>query len=152
LFFKTDLGIAMRVTGNNPNMAAANGVNVGRMTIFGVALANGLVGVSGGLVAQYQGFADIGMGIGTVVIGLAAVIIGESILRTPSMYAKVLSVLIGSVIFRLIIAIALFVGMNPIDLKLLTAGFVLITLIISKTVAGRKEQEGTFPKAAGFSG
>ena len=151
LFFKSDLGIAMRVTGNNSTMAAANGVNVGRMTIFGVALANGLVGISGGLVAQYQGFADIGMGIGTVVIGLAAVIIGESILRAPSMYTKVLSVIIGSVIFRLMIAIALFVGMNPIDLKLLTAGFVLITLIISKIAAGRGKSRGElFRRVVGF--
>ena len=151
LFFKTDLGIAMRSTGNNPTMAAANGVNVGRMTVFGVALANGLVGVSGGLVAQYQGFADIGMGIGTLLIGLAAVIIGESILKSPSMYVKVLSVLIGSMIFRLMIAIALFVGMNPIDLKLLTAGFVLVTLIISRMVAGKeKSRRGFFRKAVCF--
>lgn len=135
LFLKTDLGIAMRVTGNNPDMASANSINVNRMTVFGVALANGMVGISGGLVAQYQGFADIGMGIGTIVIGLAAVIIGESVLRIRSMYAKVLSVILGSVIFRLMIAFALYVGMNPIDLKLLTALFVLITLIVSKTLA-----------------
>ncbi len=143
VFLKTDLGIAMRVTGNNPDMASANSINVNRMTIFGVALANGMVGVSGGLVAQYQGFADIGMGIGTIVVGLAAVIIGESVLRMRSMAAKVLSVILGSVIFRLMIAFALYVGMNPIDLKLLTALFVLITLIVSKTVAGG---ESTFTK------
>lgn len=134
LFFRTDLGIAMRATGNNPVMAAANGVNVDRMKAFGVSLANALVGISGGLVAQYQGFADIGMGIGTVVIGLAAVIMGESVLRMRSMYARILSVIVGSVIFRLMIAVALFVGMNPIDLKLLTAVFVLLTLIGSKTL------------------
>ena len=138
LFLKTDLGIAMRATGNNPVMASANGVNVGWMTIFGVAFANGMVGVSGGLVAQYQGFADIGMGIGTVVIGLAAVIIGESVFRFNSIGAKVCSVVIGSVIFRMIIAIALYVGMNPIDLKLLTAVFVFLTLVVSKYMAGRK--------------
>ena len=138
LFLKTDLGIAMRATGNNPVMASANGVNVGWMTIFGVAVANGMVGISGGLVAQYQGFADIGMGIGTVVIGLAAVIIGESVLRLNSIAAKVASVVIGSVIFRLIIAFALYVGMNPIDLKLLTAVFVFFTLVASKYLAGRK--------------
>ena len=134
LFFKTDMGIAMRVTGNNPDMAAAAGIHVHRMTVFGVALANGLVGVSGGLIAQYQGFADIGMGIGTIVIGLAAVIIGESVLRKRSMAVIVLSVIIGSVIFRLMIAVALYVGMNPIDLKLLTAAFVLVTLIVSKRI------------------
>lgn len=141
LFFKTDLGIAMRVTGNNPTMAAANGINVGRMTLFGVALANGFTGVSGALVAQYQGFADIGMGIGTVVIGLAAVIIGESVLKATSMYARVLSVIIGAIVFRLMIAFALYVGMNPIDLKLLTAVFVLLTLIFSKSLSRGKESK-----------
>ncbi len=133
-FFKTDLGIAMRVTGNNPAMAAANGINVSRMTMFGVALANGFVGTSGALVAQYQGFADIGMGIGTVVIGLAAVIIGESILKKSAMWVRVLSVIIGAIVFRLMIAIALYVGMNPIDLKLLTAVFVFLTLVFSKSI------------------
>jgi putative ABC transport system permease protein len=134
LFFRTDLGLSMRATGNNPVMAAANGVNVNRMKIFGIALANGFVGLSGGLVAQYQGFADIGMGIGSVVIGLASVIIGESILRKPSIHVKVIGVIIGSVVFRWMIAFALYVGMNPIDLKLLTAGFVLATLVISGAV------------------
>ena len=76
-FFLTDMGVAMRATGSNTVMASANGIHVSRMVICGMALANGLVGVSGGLVAQYQGFADIGMGIGTIVIGLAAVIIGS---------------------------------------------------------------------------
>ncbi|MBW1801499.1 MAG: hypothetical protein JRJ85_12320, partial [Deltaproteobacteria bacterium] len=136
LFFKTDIGISMRMTGNNPTMASSTGVNVNGMKILGVSLANGLVGISGGLVAQYQGFADIGMGIGTIVIGLAAVIIGESILRIRSMYAVVASVIIGSVVFRLMIAVALYVGMNPIDLKLLTAVFVLLTLIVSRRFAG----------------
>ena len=150
LFFKTDMGIAMRVTGNNPDMAAAAGIHVNRMTIFGVALANGLVGVSGGLVAQYQGFADIGMGIGTIVIGLAAVIIGESVLRKRSMAAIVISVILGSVIFRFMIAAALYVGMNPIDLKFLTAAFVLATLVVSKRIgAGGKPARRRF---AGLTG
>jgi len=139
LFFKTDLGIAMRVTGSNPAMASANGIDVARMTIFGIALANGFVAVSGAMVAQYQGFADIGMGIGTVVIGLAAVIIGESVLKINSMFARVLSVIIGAILFRMMIAIALYVGMNPIDLKLLTAVFVLLTLVFSKSISGDKD-------------
>ncbi|HPA44919.1 MAG TPA: ABC transporter substrate binding protein [bacterium] len=145
LFFKTDFGISMRVTGNNPVMAAATGVNVNWMKIFGVTLANGLVGISGGLVAQYQGFADVGMGIGTIVIGLAAVIIGESILRKSSMFVKTLSVIVGSVVFRMMIAVALYAGMNPIDLKLLTALFVLITLVVSKTVTGGDLSKARLP-------
>ena len=137
LFFKTDLGITMRTTGSNPTMASASGVHVNRMKIFGISIANGLVGVSGGLVAQYQGFADIGMGIGTVVFGLAAVIIGESVLRPQSINMKILSVILGSVIFRLMIALALYIGLNPIDLKLITAAFVLLVLIAPHMVTGR---------------
>lgn len=134
VFFRTDYGISMRATGNNPVMASATGVNVDRMKTVGVALANGLTGISGGLIAQYQGFADVGMGIGTIVIGLAAVIMGESIIRGRSVYARVFGVIIGSVIFRILIAFALAAGMNPVDLKLLTALFVLVTLIISKVL------------------
>lgn len=135
-FFRTDLGLALRATGNNQTMAAAEGIPVNRMKIGGVALANGLVGFSGALVAQYQGFADIGMGIGTVVVGLASVIIGESVLRRRSIFVAVGSVIIGSVIFRMMIALALLAGMNPIDLKLLTAGFVLVTLVVSQKLRG----------------
>jgi putative ABC transport system permease protein len=142
-FFRTDFGLAMRITGNNPIMAGANGINVNRMKIFGIALANGLVGISGGLVAQYQGFADIGMGIGTVVIGLASVIIGEAILRKRSIGIKILSVFVGSVLFRLMIAFALFIGMNPLDLKLLTAAFVLVTLVASKFISGEQKGSGS---------
>lgn len=131
-FLRTDLGLAMRATGENPRMAAANGRDVDRLIILGVALANGLVGVSGGLVAQYQGFADVTMGVGTIVVGLASVIIGESALRSRSLTVQVLSVILGSVIFRLMIALALYLGLNPIDLKLLTAAFVLLTLVLSQ--------------------
>jgi len=138
LFFITDFGIAMRITGNNPTMASTNGINVDWMKVIGIALSNGLVGVAGGMVAQYQGFADIGMGIGTIVIGLAAVIIGQSMIRGRSMFLLTLSVILGSIVFRFMIAFALQVGMNPIDLKLLTAVFVLLTLIGSKTVTGRR--------------
>ncbi len=134
-FFKTDLGLSMRASGNNPIMARAAGINVDRVKIFGVAFANGLVGISGSLVAQYQGFADIGMGIGTVVTGLASVIIGESILKKHSIYAWIASAVIGSVIFRFMIAIALYAGMDPVDLKLLTAIFVLVTLVVTAKIA-----------------
>ncbi|MDY6971402.1 MAG: ABC transporter substrate binding protein [Thermodesulfobacteriota bacterium] len=136
-FLKTDLGITMRATGNNPVMAGALSVNVNLIRVMGVSLANGLVGISGSLVAQYQGFADIGMGIGSIVFGLAAVIIGESVLRMRSVFARVLSVILGSVIFRFMVAMALYVGLNPIDLKLITAAFVLLILIAPKVFAGR---------------
>ncbi len=143
-FFKTDFGLCLRASGSNPIMARAAGINVDRVKIFGVAIANGLVGISGSLVAQYQGFSDIGMGIGTVVTGLASVIIGESILKKHSIYVWIGSAIIGSVIFRFMIAIALYAGMDPIDLKLLTAIFVLVTLIITAKIgkgAGRVKKK-----------
>lgn len=135
-FFKTDFGLSMRASGNNPVMARAAGINIDSIKIFGVALANGLVGISGSLVVQYQGFSDIGMGIGTVVTGLASVIIGESIFKKHSIFVWIGSAIIGSVIFRFMIAIALFAGMNPVDLKLLTAIFVLVILVITTKLGG----------------
>lgn len=143
LFFRTDFGISMRATGNNSAMAAASGINVNNMKIFGIALANGLVGISGSLVAQYQGFADIGMGIGSIVFGLAAVIIGETVLPVKSIWAKTLSVILGSVIFRVMVALALYVGLNPIDLKLITAVFVLAILIGPKILQKRRARKET---------
>ncbi|HRP02107.1 MAG TPA: ABC transporter substrate binding protein [Candidatus Kapabacteria bacterium] len=143
LFFKTDLGLTLRATGDNSIMSSALGVNVDSIKIFGIALSNALVGLAGGAIAQYQGFADIGMGIGMVVNGLAAVIIGEALIKMPSIYAKISSAAIGSILFRFMIAFALFAGMNPIDLKLLTALFVLITIFISLS-AGNKVRRKKF--------
>jgi len=140
LFFKTDLGITIRASGDNPTMALASGVNVNLINILALALANGLTGVSGGLVAQYQGFSDISMGIGTLMIGLASVIIGESILKKSSVYIIILSTVIGSVIYRLMIALALYAGMDPIDLKLFTSIFVLITLFITHKGSEKKQR------------
>ncbi|MEI6455880.1 MAG: ABC transporter substrate binding protein [bacterium] len=138
IFLQTDFGLTMRATGNNPVMISAQGVSVNRMKIFGISLSNGFVGISGAMVAQYQGFADIGMGIGSIIFSLASVIIGEAILRHRSMFVKILGVILGSVIFRLAVAFALFLGMNPNDLKILTALFVLVT-IIATNVFGSKE-------------
>ena len=130
LFFRTDLGTAMRATGNNPQMIRALGVNVERMKLFGLALANGLVALSGALLAQYQGFADVQMGIGMVVWGLASVIIGEALVGGRSLGLTLVGTVIGSVLFRLLVAIALQQGLNPNDLKLATALFVFIALVL----------------------
>jgi putative ABC transport system permease protein len=134
-FLHTDLGITVRATGDNPAMVSASGVDVDRMKLFGIALSNGLVALSGALVAQYQGFVDIGMGIGVIVFGLASVTIGESVLRSRTLWVVVLGVVMGSVVFRLMVALALSVGLNPIDLKLITALFVLGTLVLSHRVS-----------------
>ncbi len=130
-FLRTDLGVTMRASGDNPAMVSASGVSVDLMKLLGIALSNGLVALSGALVAQYQGFVDIGMGIGVIVFGLASVIIGESLLRGRALWLVVLGVIVGSVVFRLMVALALSVGLDPTDLKLITALFVLTTLIVS---------------------
>ncbi len=144
-FLRTDFGLTLMATGSNPVMTAAQGVSVDRMKIFGIAFSNGLVGVSGALVAQYQGFADVGMGIGSIVLSLAAVIIGEALLPGRKIILKVLGVILGSVAFRFAVAVALNLGMNPNDLKIATAGFVLATLIISRWLAKRKTSKSPSP-------
>lgn len=129
-FFKTNLGAAMRATGNNQQMIRALGVNTENMIIFGLGISNGLTALSGALLAQYQGFADVQMGIGIIVLGLASVIIGEALVGGDNLLLLVIGAIIGSILFRLLVAIALRWGMNPNDLKLVTAVFVFIALII----------------------
>jgi len=133
-FFRTDLGTAMRATGNNPQMIRALGVNTRSMVILGIAISNGLIGLSGALLAQYQGFADVQMGIGMLVWGLASVIIGEALINERSLGLVITGAVMGSVLFRLLVAIALRWGMNPNDLKLITAVFVFIALILPSLV------------------
>jgi len=131
-FLRTDFGMAMRATGDNPLMITAQGVNTRRMKVMGLALANGLVGLAGALIAQYQGFADVGMGIGSLVAGIAAVIIGETLVGRRTLPWVVAGVAVGSAVFRLLIALALQVGLNPIDLKLVTAVFVFAALALPR--------------------
>jgi putative ABC transport system permease protein len=128
-FLNTHLGTALRATGDNPQMIRALGVNVGTMIVMGLALANGLVALSGALLAQYQGFADVQMGIGMVVLGLASVIIGEALVGTRQVGFAITGAIMGALLFRLLIALALRWGLNPNDLKLITAVFVFLALI-----------------------
>lgn len=128
---KTDFGIAMRCTGNNETMARANGVNTLRMKITGLAMANAFTALSGYLMVQYQGFADINMGIGIVISGLAAVMIGETLMlvfKLRSILWQIIFVIAGTIAFRLILAFALSLGLNPNYLKLATALIVLAVL------------------------
>ncbi len=130
-FMTSELGLAMRATGVNAKMARANGVHTGRLTILGVAVANGMVGLAGALFAQSQGTADVTMGVGTIVIGLAAVIGGEAILSTRTIARWIFACLIGAILYRLAIAVALnadWIGLKAQDLNLITA--VLVTLAI----------------------
>jgi putative tryptophan/tyrosine transport system permease protein len=130
LFFRTNLGTAMRAAGDNPQMICALGVSVDAVTIFGLAMSNGLIALSGALIAQYQGFADVQMGIGIVVLGLASVIIGEALVGTRAVGLLIVGTVMGSVLFRLLVAIALRWGLNPNDLKLITAVFVFAALVL----------------------
>ena len=130
LFFRTQLGTAMRATGDNPQMIRALGVSVDALTIFGLAMSNGFIALSGALIAQYQGFADVQMGVGIVVLGLASVIIGEALVGTRAVGLLITGTVMGSVLFRLLVAIALRWGLNPNDLKLITALFVFAALVV----------------------
>jgi putative tryptophan/tyrosine transport system permease protein len=130
LFLRTNLGMAMRATGDNVQMIRALGVNDATMIVFGLAISNGFVALSGSLLAQYQGFADVGMGIGMVVWGLASVIIGEALVGSNQVGLTLIGAVMGSVLFRLMVAVALRWGLSPNDLKLITAVFVFFALIV----------------------
>lgn len=129
-FFGTELGMCIRATGDNPQMVRAQGVDTDSMIILGLCLSNGLIGLCGAVVAQNNGFADVGMGIGTIVIGLASVIIGEVILGADSFSSSLMAVILGSVIYRIVIAVVLYLGMPPNDLKLFTAIIVMVALAL----------------------
>jgi putative ABC transport system permease protein len=134
-FLKTQYGLAMRAVGSNKRMAQANGIVVKQKVYAGLALSNGLVGLAGALFAQTNGFADSTMGIGTIVVGLAAVIIGQSLFASRSMYVIVLSCIVGSVLYRLAVSMALnadFLGFSASDLNLITAVLVALALIFPK--------------------
>lgn len=140
-FFGTEIGTAIRATGCNSQMARAQGVNTNRMIVLGLLISNALVALSGALVAQSNGFADVGMGTGTIVIGLASVIIGEVLFGTRSFKNCLISVILGSIVYRLVIAIVLQLGMPPNDLKLFTALLVAVALsmpLIRETLRQRQ--------------
>jgi putative tryptophan/tyrosine transport system permease protein len=130
VFFRTNLGTAMQAAGDNAQMIRALGVNVDTMIVLGLALSNGLVATAGGLLTQYQGFADVQMGIGMVVWGLASLIIGEALVGVRDLGFVIIGAIMGSVLFRLIVALALRGGLNPNDLKLITAVFVFVALVL----------------------
>lgn len=139
-FFKTNLGTSMRATGNNPQMIRALGVNTKIMLTLGIGLSNAMIALSGSLLAQYQGFADVQMGIGIIVIGLASVIIGNALVNSNDLFLLIAGTVVGAVLFRLLVAIALRWGMNPNDLKLVTAVFVFIALILPDLIKNFKNR------------
>lgn len=142
LFFKSHLGTAMRATGNNQQMIRAQGVNTKTMIILGLAISNALIALSGAALAQFQGFADVQMGIGMLVWGLASVIIGEALINEKSLGFLITGAIFGSIIFRLLVAGALRLGLNPNDLKLITAVFVFIALVLPKILKKKNKLKG----------
>lgn len=137
-FLTTDLGLSIRATGDNGPMITSFGVSTDATKILTLALSNGLVGLAGALVAQYQGFADISMGIGLIVVGLASVIVGQAIFGQRRLLQAILAVVAGAVVYRLIIFAALQLGLNPNDMKLVSALLVIAALLIPRFTAKEK--------------
>jgi putative ABC transport system permease protein len=139
MFLHTQLGFAMRATGDNEQMIRTLGVNTDNMTVLGLGISNAFVALSGSLVAQDQGFSDVGMGIGMIVAGLASIIIGEALLGRRTVQRMTLAAVVGSVIYKFIISVGLRLGLAPTDLKLATGVMVILALGIP---ALKKEKEG----------
>ena len=149
-FFGTELGSVIRATGNNERMVRAQGVNTDNMKIVGLMLSNALVALSGAMVAQSQGYGDVGMGTGTIVIGLASIIIGEVIFGVRfSFWYRLMSVVFGSIIYRIIIAVVLQLGLKSTDLKLLTAIIVALALALPVVKSKFKQTKAVAQKQGG---
>lgn len=149
-FFGTELGSVIRATGNNERMVRAQGVNTDNMKIIGLMLSNALVALSGAMVAQSQGYGDVGMGTGTIVIGLASIIIGEVIFGVRfSFWYRLMSVVFGSIIYRIIIAVVLQLGLKSTDLKLLTAIIVALALALPVVKSKFKQTKAVAQKQGG---
>lgn len=156
-FLSTNLGLAIQATGDNGPMIRSFGVSTDRTTILTLALSNGFVSLCGALVAQYQGFSDISMGVGLILVGLASVILGQAIFGQRFIWLATLAVVLGAVLYRLIIFFALSAGLDPNDMKLVTALLVVIALLLPrwgflKRVPALRRRDGRVvlePTAAG---
>lgn len=141
LFFLTDLGLTLGALGNNEQMVTNQGVNVEIIKIIGVSLSNGLVAVSGAMIAQYQGFADVNLGQGIIIAGLASVMIGEFLMRSNRIWVLTTRVLLGSILYRALMYLGRYYGyyinLTPSDLKLITGLLIIISLIVTRL---RKER------------
>ncbi|WP_106765928.1 ABC transporter permease [Paenibacillus faecalis] len=141
VFFRTDLGLSLRATGDNKQMIRSFGVNTDTTTMLGLSLSNGLVALSGAAVAQQSSFADIGAGIGMIVIGLASVIIGEAVLGTGSVFRTTAAVVIGSMIYRIVVSAAYEIEwLESSDIKLITALIVIVALVVPTVRRSMKQR------------
>ncbi|MEQ6291961.1 ABC transporter permease [Vogesella sp. GCM10023246] len=145
VFFASQTGLAMRATGANARMARAQGIATERMVLAGMALSNALIALAGALYVQTQGGADVSMGVGTIVVGLAAVIIGETLLPSRTLWVITLATVLGALLYRLLIALALnadFIGLQAQDLNLITALLVGFALVLPKLKAKMARKAG----------
>lgn len=148
-FFGTEIGSAVRATGNNEKMSRAQGINTNTTKILGLMLSNGLIALSGALVTQSQGYADVKMGIGAIVIGLASIVIGEVVFGKKGGFAvRLCSIIVGSIIYRIIVAVVLQLGLSTDDLKLLTAALVAIALTVP-VILNKNRQVQMYKKLTG---
>ena len=138
MFLHTQLGFAMRATGDNEQMIRTLGVNTDNMTVLGLGISNAFVALSGALVAQDQGFSDVGMGIGMIVAGLASIIIGEALIGKKSVQRMTLAAVVGSIIYKFIISLGLRMGLAPTDLKMATGVMVILALGIPALKKGKE--------------
>ena len=138
MFLHTQLGFAMRATGDNEQMIRTLGVNTDNMTVLGLGISNAFVALSGALVAQDQGFSDVGMGIGMIVAGLASIIIGEALFGKKTVQRMTLAAVVGSIIYKFIISAGLRMGLAPTDLKMATGVMVILALGIPALKKGKE--------------
>lgn len=139
-FLHTEIGLSIQATGDNQEMIRSLGVNTDHTKIWGLSISNGLVGLSGAMIAQYQGYADIGMGIGLILVGLASVIIGQAIFRSNKIVIATFAVIVGAVLYRIVIKFALDIEwFDPSDMKLVSAVLVIIALIVPQWSVFRRQ-------------
>lgn len=137
-FLKTELGQSFIVTGDNPKMARSLGINTDNMTILGLMIANGLIGLGGALVAQNNGFADVNMGVGTIVVALASIIIGEVVFGELTLNERLVAVIVGSILYRLVLLAVLQLGFSTNDLNLISAFVLALAMMLPQIRHGLK--------------
>src|SRR5690625_1233534 len=148
-FLKTEVGLALRATGDNQRMIRSFSANTDTLIIFGIGISNGLVALSGALIAQHGGFADVGMGIGLIIIGLASVIIGEALFGVKTIARATLAVILGAIVYRIVVTLALrFEFLDTGDMKLITALLVILALVAPKFLQARREKQRRLKKRA----
>jgi len=148
-YLKTEVGLALRATGDNQRMIRSFSANTDTLIIIGIGMANGLVALSGALIAQHQSFADVGMGIGMIIIGLASVIIGEALFGVKTIARATLAIILGAIIYRIVVTLALRSKfLETGDMKLITAILVIVALVTPKIIQAQREKKRRKQKQA----